>query len=327
MSNQSDDAAEAALLDDAPSNEEFRRDVLAGLRREPKTAPCKYLYDQRGSELFDRICEQPEYFNTRTETAIMERNVEDIDAALGARCAIIEYGSGSSIKTRILLDHLESPTAYVPIDISQEHLLASAEVIRERYPDLPVIPVCADYTRPFDLPDLPDATERRVVYFPGSTIGNFDPTYAVQFLRGMRDVAGPDGLLLVGAALKTDPDRLIPAYDDSAGVTAAFNLNLLQHINRELGADFDLQQFEHRAVWNEHASRIEMHLVSRRDQDVRIGEETVHFEPGESIHTENSYKYDLERFRALAAEAGLVDLRVWTDPEGLFSVHLLSASE
>jgi len=314
---------ELDLVDHEPEHETFLADVLQSLRRSPKELPCKYFYDEVGSAWFDRICELPEYYPTRTERSIMENEAAAMAEALGERCLLIEYGSGSSIKTRLLLDHLAKPAAYVPVDISRDHLMASATRLSDRYPGLEVLPVCADFTRDFSLPDPTRAESHRVVYFPGSTIGNFTRERAVALLAHMAEVCAPDGGCLIGADLIKDEDVLVRAYDDSAGVTAAFNENLLVRINDELGGDFDLDQFDHEARWNAAMSRIEMHLVSRRAQQVRIGGEVIAFAEGETICTEHSHKYSLEDFGKMAEEAGLRVEQVWTDPDDWFSVQLL----
>jgi L-histidine Nalpha-methyltransferase len=310
------------LCDLSPERERFLSDVLEGLARSAKTLPCKYFYDARGSALFDRICTLPEYYPTRTELAILRRHAPAMAAAIGPRCLLVEYGSGSSTKTRLLLDRLADPAAYVPVDISREHLLQSAAALAAHYPRLRVTPVCADFTRPFALPDVPDAA-RVVGYFPGSTIGNFAPADARKFLADIAEQCGPGGALLIGVDLTKPRSVLEPAYDDARGVTAEFNRNLLRRANRELGADFDLAAFDHRAFWNASLGRVEMHLVSRRDQVVRIAGRAIPFAKGESIHTENSHKYELAGFAALAAAAGFTVERVWTDDAELFSVQLL----
>ena len=308
----------------------FRRDVLAGLARAQKSIPCKYFYDERGSALFERITETEEYYPTRTELAIMEAYVGEMAEAIGPRAVLIEYGSGSSRKTRVLLDALDPGAhparglaAYVPIDISREHLLATADALRTAYSALPVLPVAADYTADFDLPDLPSHA-KRVVYFPGSTIGNFDRAQAANFLDHVAEVACDTertcGGLLIGVDLIKDRATLEAAYDDAAGVTTAFNLNLLDRINRELGGTFDTDAFRHRAVWNDEAERIETYLVSRRDQTARVDGVPFHFAEGEAVHTENSHKYTVESFARFAAEAGFVLRRHWTDADDLFSV-------
>jgi dimethylhistidine N-methyltransferase len=302
---------------------QFLADVLDGFSATRKTLPCKYFYDARGSELFDRICELPEYYPTRTETAILRDRIGEIAAVMPFGAALIEYGSGSSTKTRLLLDKLDDLAAYVPVDISGSHLLRSAWRLRARYPRLSVRPVCADFTQPFHLPDLDDRP--RVVFFPGSTIGNFGPEDAIDLLAGMAEVAVSGGGLLIGVDLLKSPDVLIPAYDDAAGVTAAFNLNLLARINRELSGTFDLDAFSHRAVFNADESRVEMHLVSEIEQVAEVGGTPFRFAEGETIHTENSHKYSRERFADLAARAGWRVEAVWTDPAELFSVQYLVA--
>ena len=309
---------------EATDRETFLDDVLTGLGQPQKAIPCKYFYDERGSVLFDRITETKEYYPTRTELAIMETYVAEMAALIGPRAALIEYGSGSSLKTRVLLDGLDDLAAYVPIDISQAHLLATAETLRAAYPGLPILPVAADYTADFALPDLSDA-RKRVVYFPGSTVGNFDQAQAADFLAHAAEVAcGEDGLcggLLIGVDLKKDRATLEAAYDDAAGVTAAFNLNLLQRINRELDGSFDINGFQHRAVWNEEVGRIETYLVSLRDQTVTVDGESFTFAEGERVHTENSHKYTVEGFARFAAEAGFALRHAWTDSDKLFSVQ------
>ena len=300
----------------------FLAETIEGLSQQPKTLPCKYFYDERGSALFEDICEQPEYYPTRTELGIMEEYASEMARALGAEVVLIEYGSGSSRKTRVLLEALENPAAYIPIDISKDALFPSAESIAKEYPKLAVLPICADYLSPIRLPEsIPDRS-RRAVYFPGSTIGNFVPEEALSFLQRMAEQAGTGGAVLIGVDLKKDAETLERAYDDKAGVTAAFNLNLLARINRELGGDFTLEDFRHEARWNKLKGRIEMHLVAKRDCEVRLGSERIVFKPSESIHTENSYKYEIPEFEALANRAGLRADRRWTDPEEKFSVQL-----
>jgi dimethylhistidine N-methyltransferase len=281
-----------------------------------------YFYDQAGSKLFDRICELEEYYPTRTEIAILNDSVGEICNALGPRVMLVEFGSGSSQKIRLLLDHLEDPAGYVPIDISKGHLMDAAAAIVRDFPGLEVRPVCADFTEPVPLPELEQRAERRIVFFPGSTIGNFEPDEARHLLESVREDCGPGGGLLIGVDLRKDPEILHAAYDDREGVTAAFNLNLLERINRELGADFRLEEFEHVARWDEAAGRVEMHLRARTDQMVRLDEHTWEFEQGETIHTENSHKWSVDGFAALAASAGLSMERVWTDADRMFSVHL-----
>lgn len=303
--------------------EQFLADALGGLRRPNKTLPCKYFYDSEGSKLFDQICELPEYYPTRTELGILRAHAGELAACLGPGALVVEYGSGSSVKTRLLLDRLERPAAYVPVDVSREHLLATALALRLDYPSLPVLPVCADFCAPFALPRLRRAPRRRAVYFPGSTIGNFSEAAAAALLAGIARLVGPGGALLVGADLVKDPRVLERAYDDAAGVTAAFNLNLLGRMNRELGADFDLRRFRHRAAWVPGPQRIEMHLVSEAPQVVHLGGTEIHFARGESICTEHSHKYTLPGFAALARRAGLIVRRVFTDRAQQFSVQYL----
>lgn len=313
---------ELELLDLEPRTDDLLAEVLAGLNEEPKLLPCKFFYDKRGSELFDAICELPEYYPTRTEMAIMADHVADMAAMIGPEALVIELGSGSSVKTHQLLDALDRPTGYVPIDISREHLLESAHRINAAFPGVEVLPVCADYLQDFDVPEPRREPRRRVVYFPGSTIGNFHRPEARRFLRRIAELAGPGGMLLIGVDLRKQRDVLIPAYDDAQGVTAEFNLNLLRRINRETDADFDLGAYEHRAVWDDEESRIEMHLVARSDQIVRLGGRMFTLGRGESIRTECSYKHTLAGFARLAS--GFAVDRVWTDGDARFSVQLLT---
>ncbi len=295
-------------------------------RRAPRLAhpkkelPCKYFYDEVGSALFEQITELEEYYPTRTELGIMERHAAEMAGLLGPRCLLIEYGSGSSLKTRRLLDRLREPAGYAPIDVSGEHLRRSARALGEEYPEIEVLPLCADFTRPLGLPACRKAAARRVVYFPGSTLGNFAPEAALALLRQTAVLCGRDGALLLGIDLQKDPRVIEAAYNDRRGVTAAFNRNILVRINRELGADFDIEQFAHRAFYNAAQGRIEMHLVSRRDQVVRVGGVPFFFAAGESIHTENSYKYSLPALADLAWAGGFAAERVWADEHQYFSV-------
>lgn len=310
------------LIDYHPSSDSFREDVIEGLGKTQKQLSPKYFYDERGSTLFDEITRLDEYYPTRTEAAIMRDHVDDMAEAVGPNAALVEYGSGSSEKTRILLNRMASALAgYIPVDISREHLVNAAQSIADAYPDLAVQPVCADYTSPFSLPDLAKEADRSVIYFPGSTIGNFNRDEATGFLRQMAKAAGPGGGLLIGVDLKKDPSILHAAYNDREGVTAEFNLNLLRRINRELGGDFDFRAFRHEAVWHPSPGRIEMHLVSEREQEVHIGEHTFSFEEGETIHTENSCKFSLDEFRRMARDAGFEIRSVWTDDNTLFSIQ------
>ncbi len=314
---------ELALTDLAPETETFLRDVLRGLRLTPKQLPCKYFYDEAGSALFDRICALPEYYPTRTELSIMERHAPEIAETLGEDVLLVEYGSGSSAKTRVLLDHLIKPAGYVPVDISREHLLASTEALKLRHPEIEMLPVCADFTEPFEVPTPSRADRHRVLYFPGSTLGNFTRARAITLLSQMAEACAPDGSCLIGIDRVKDVDVLVSAYDDAAGVTAAFNKNLLVRINQELGGDLDLDAFRHEARWNVEEARIEMYLVSTRRQTARIGGEEIAFEAGEDICTEHSHKYTPEGFAEMARAAGLEVTRSWTDPADWFSVQML----
>ncbi len=316
--------AAPTLHDLAPDETHFLEEVLAGLREPQKRIPCKYFYDARGSELFEQICRLEAYYPTRTELAIMQAHAGEMATLLGPGCLLIEFGSGSSRKTRLLLDRLEDPAGYVPVDISLEMLQRSAAALAADYRGLEVIPVRADYTHRFELPSVVRPVKRRAVYFPGSTIGNFPPREAREFLAEIAALVGDGGALLIGVDLRKSVAMLELAYDDPEGVTAAFNRNLLSRINRELGADFREDRFVHRALWNQTQGRVEMHLVSREPQSVRVGGERFSFAAGETIHTENSYKYRVEEFRALAAAGGFDLRRVWSDPERLFSVQYLT---
>ena len=307
----------------ANASDALTSDVLQGLKKEPKELSPVWFYDELGSFLFDNICELPEYYITRTELQIMHGHASEMAYAIGPEAALIELGSGTSMKTRLLLDRLESPVAYVPVDISREHLFTAAGSLAKDYPNLHIVPVCADFTQQFELPNFVRTAPRRVVYFPGSTIGNFERSQARELLVHMRDLVGKNGAVLIGTDLRKDPEVLERAYADAAGVTAEFNINALRHLNRELGANFDLDAFDHLAVWVEDASRIEMHLVSKRDQVVQIGGEKIRFQRGEYLRTECCHKYTLDTFNELAATAGLAVKRVWTDANRMFSVQLL----
>lgn len=307
------------------SKSRLRAEILRGLRKSPKELPSKYLYDEQGSQWFDRITQLEEYYPTRTETTIMENSIQEMVDIIGPNTLLIEYGSGSSVKTRTLLDHLKDPAGYVPIDISGEHLMASAEQIRSEYPDLEVLPVCADYTLSFEIPESSTPPVKRVVYYPGSTIGNFDPVPAQHFMEEIATVCGPGGALMIGVDLKKMPVVLHNAYNDHEGVTAAFNLNLLERINRELGGDFQMEHFKHYAFYNPLKGRIEMHIISLKEQTVHIDGVSIPFENGESIWTESSYKYNLKEFAELAETAGFEVEHVWTDDREWFSVQYLTA--
>lgn len=312
------------LHDLHPEPDDMFSEVIAGLRAEQKTLPCKYFYDAAGSRLFDRICELDEYYPTRTEIGILRQRAPEISRIVGEHVLVIELGSGSSTKTHGLLRALSSPAGYIPVDISREHLTAAAERIAREFPELPVWPVCADFNVEIDLPERGIDERQRLIFFPGSTIGNFDRTARLALLRRMADLCGEcGGRLLIGIDLVKDIARLESAYDDAGGVTAAFNRNLLHRINRELDSDFDPDRFMHRARYDVKESRIEMHLVSEIDQVVRIDGQTFRFERNESICTEHSYKFTVDGFEALAAEAGWMLERSWTDPEDLFATLLL----
>jgi L-histidine Nalpha-methyltransferase len=306
------------------STRQFRADVMRGLRARPRELPCKYFYDAVGSELFERITELDEYYPTRTELALMKQYAPEMASLLGCRCLLIEYGSGSSTKTRLLLDHLIDPAGYAPIDVSCQHLRRSAQVLGAEYPDIEILPICADFTRPLEAPVPRKPAARRAVYFPGSTIGNLTTDEAVALLRRTAGLCGRGGGMLLGADLRKDPHVLEAAYNDRQGVTAAFNRNLLVRINRELGGDFVVEQFAHRAFYNPAQGRIEMHLVSRCDQKVHIGDAEFLFAKGESIRTEYSHKYSLPCLRMLAEAAGFTVADVWTDELQYFSVLYLT---
>lgn len=312
-----------ALTDLHPATDTFLVDVHEGLAQAQKAIPAKYFYDARGSYLFDQITKLEEYYPTRTEMGIMKSHIDAMIERMGPRCLLVEYGSGSSLKTRILLDHLQQPAGYVPIDISKEHLLRSAETLALAYPGLPIRPICADYTTAFQLPDADGA--RPVVYFPGSTIGNFEPEEARAFLQRIVQIVGAGGGMLIGVDLRKEVHIIEAAYNDAEGVTAAFNKNVLARINSELGGTFDLNCFRHHAFFNATHSRIEMHLESLGDQCVRVADRYFPFRYGETILTEYSYKYTLEAFASLAASAGFEVEKVWMDEDHLFSVQYLVA--
>jgi L-histidine N-alpha-methyltransferase len=305
----------------APGEESFRDAVLKGLSGSKKSIPCKFLYDARGSALFEEICGLPEYYPTRTEIRILADNAEEIAAQMGPHARLIEFGSGGSHKVRILLEALDRPAAYVPVDISGEHLREAAAGLAGDFPTLPVIAVCADYTRLFPVPPLPGPHGKRVGFFPGSTIGNFEPEAAESFLRNCARILGPGGEMLIGVDLKKDAAVLDAAYNDRAGVTAAFNLNLLERVNRELDGDLDLDRFEHLAFYSAAEGRVEIYIRSLAGQRARIAGRPFAFAAGELIHTEYSYKYAVGEFRELAARAGFRPIDTWTDAARLFSVH------
>jgi dimethylhistidine N-methyltransferase len=293
----------------------------------PKQLPCKYFYDARGSELFDGICQLDEYYLTRSELAIMEKFAPEMGAQIGPGAMLIEYGSGSSVKTRYLLDALPDGVAYVPVDISGQHLQQTARELARDYPRIEILPVCADFTRHFSLPVSKRAPTHAAVYFPGSTIGNFLPSQAAGLLARIARLCGKDGGLLIGIDLKKEPGIIEAAYNDRLGVTAQFNLNLLRRINHELQTDFDVSRFSHQARYNSELGRIEMYLVSSEAQAVSIGGETIAFGAGETICTEYSHKYTVEEFVAIAGAAGLELHQKWTDEKRYFAVLHLAVAE
>ena len=309
------------LQDQKPEPADFYREVIAGLKQRPKRIPPKFFYDDDGSRLFDSICEQPEYYPARVETGMLAQYADEIAELTGVGCCLIEPGSGSCKKVRLLLDALR-PSHYIPMDISCAHLQEAAGYIAEEYPWLDVRTVCADITRTVELPCIPEQAAR-VVFYPGSSIGNFEPLEAVDFLAALAEVAGPGGGLLIGVDLEKESSVLDSAYNDANGITADFNLNLLSRINRELDGDIDIDTFRHHAFYNEAEGRIEMHLVSECMQTLRIDGHSYEFSAGESIHTENSYKYTTSGFRALAEQAGFISEAIWLDDEELFSLHFL----
>lgn len=316
-------APKVELQDIAPEREEFAREVVEGLSRPNKSLPCKYFYDERGAALFEEICGVEEYYLTDADLEIMERHAAEMGDFVGPGAFLVEYGSGSGLKTRHLLEHLHSPTAYVPVDISREQLARTAESLAEDFPHIRVLPVCTDYTTPFTLPRIDPAPTRSVAFFPGSTIGNFEIAAAEKFLRHIARTCGAGGGLIIGVDLKKDPGILEAAYNDFRGVTAAFNLNLLARINRELDGNFDLENFSHVAIFNDQHSRIEMHLESRVEQAATVAGKRFEFGAGERICTEYSYKYDPAHFAAMAGRAGFEVEKVWTDRAERFSVQYL----
>ena len=303
----------------------FLDDVVEGLRAAHKSLPCKYFYDQEGSRLFDAICELEEYYPTRTELGLLQHHGSDIAALAGEGIELIELGCGSLQKIRVLLSAMTQLEHFVPIDISREHLLASAQKLSEDFPSLTISPLCADYTQPLQL-DNPQGVHKRVGFFPGSTIGNFTREEAVDFLQIIAGILGAGGELIIGVDLKKEHDVLHAAYNDSQGITADFNLNILRRINRELGGQFDVSAFRHRAEYSDGPGRIEMHLESLKDQTVTLGDETFSFLKGEQIHTENSHKYSIEEFVSLARQAGFELMECWRDENDLFSVHYLQVT-
>ena len=307
-------------------NNEFLTDVIDGLNQKPKTLKPKYFYDNRGAELFTEICKTPEYYPTRTEIEILKLNAKDIASEIGDNVALIEYGSGALEKIQILLNVLENPAGIIPVDISKDQLIEATAELQTMYPDLKIIPIPADFTKPISIPKLSPAPANRVAFFPGSTIGNFEPDLAISFLQGVTDTIGPGGLLLIGFDLKKQTETLVAAYDDKAGITETFNKNILHRINTELGGNFDIQSFKHIARYNEKEGRIEMHLESQTNQSVSIKNTVFQFMEKETIHTENCYKFTETDFKVLASKAGLSPVKAWNDNRRYFAVMLLRAS-
>ncbi|NNC64376.1 MAG: L-histidine N(alpha)-methyltransferase [Gammaproteobacteria bacterium] len=297
------------------------REIVEGLSQSRKTISPKYFYDERGSRLFDKITELPEYYLTDAELEIMQASVDEMAERIGKTASLIELGSGSSLKTRVLLENLDELAAYVPVDISEEHLFTSAQKLRAEFPGLDIRPVVADFTKTFSLPTPTIMPIKNVVYFPGSTIGNFEHDVAMDLLRVMYEEAGEKGALLIGVDLQKDPDVIDRAYNDSAGVTAEFNLNMLRHLNKSYGANFDLDSFEHSAIYDEDRGRVVIELISQAEQTVEVGDTEIELQDGETILTEYSHKYTLEGFAEMAHDAGFTVEKVWTDSDRLFSVQ------
>jgi dimethylhistidine N-methyltransferase len=315
-----------ALLQRSPATLGFLAETLVGLSKSPKELLCKFFYDDRGAKLFQKICELPEYYITRTELGILRLRGAEIAEALGPNIELIGLGTGAGTKTKILLEELPDPSVYIPIDISQEQLRKSTERFRKLLPKLEILPIAADYLAPFELPLPRKPSSRSIVYFPGSTIGNFEPVAAIKFLRRLSDLCGTDGGLLIGVDLQKDPRIIEAAYNDSQGVTADFNLNLLVRANRELGANFDLNNWRHRAIYDRSDGRVEMYLISQIDQRVRIDDREFHFSANEKVLTEYSYKHTPEGFAALAGQAGFRFEQLWTDDARLFGVFYFSVA-
>jgi dimethylhistidine N-methyltransferase len=311
-----------------PAASDLLADIIAGLSSDPRALPCKYFYDERGAALFQKICELPEYYITRTEIDILDRYRAEIASQLGPNIELIGLGTGAGTKTRILVEALLTPAAYIPVDISEKQLRKSSALFRKIFPNLEILPVCADYLQAVTLPSPRHKAVRNVVYFPGSTIGNFEPKEALEFLGRIANVSGRGGGLLIGVDLQKDQNVIEAAYNDKAGVTAEFNLNLLAHINRGTGANFVLSRWQHRAIYNAEAGRIEMYLISAIDQTVQIQDREFGFRAGGKILTEHSYKHAPEGFIALARQAGFDFVKLWTDDARLFGVfYFVTASE
>ncbi len=309
--------------DHQPKLESLRDAVIEGLSKQPMAIHSKFFYDQRGAELFEEICTLDEYYPTRTEIGLLEDIADEIADLAGPDCHLIEFGSGASVKVRTLLEALDEPKSYVPIDISREALLSAAEGVAKEFEEIPVVAVCADYTEPMKLPELDDGP--RLGFFPGSTIGNFTPKESVDFLSTAAD-ALDGGAMLVGVDLKKDEDTLNAAYNDARGVTAEFNRNLLHRINRELGSDFDPDGFQHSAVYRHDKGCVETHLVCERPQTVDVCGQSFPFDVGDKIHTENSHKYSVGEFQDIARASGFKPRQVWVDGNDMFSIHYLDAA-
>lgn len=315
------------LYDFHPKLESFRDEVIFGLSKVPKQLPSKFFYDSKGSELFNQICELEEYYPTRTELSIFEKYKEEIRELVGKNALVIEYGSGGSQKIRLLLDMLDKPLAYMPIDISKDYLFDDAKILAKDYPALEIIAVCADYTKALSLPEVDVKFAKKFVFFPGSTIGNLDHEEAKNLLINTANILNLGDGLLIGVDLKKDTNILNAAYNDQKGITSEFNLNLLVRINNNLSANFDLANFSHKAFYNEEKGRIEMHIISLKNQSILIDNIEFQLKENENIHTENSYKYEIKEFQDLAKQAGFTPTKVWTDPSKLFSVHYLSVKK
>lgn len=316
------------VLDLEPVNADFLAEVIGGLSSSPRTLPCKFFYDERGADLFQKICELPEYYITRTETELLRRTAPEISESIGENAALIGFGTGAGIKTRMLLEQLQNPIAYIPVDISKQRLIDSAIELSHAMPALEILPVCADYLQELQLPKPLRKPDHVAVFFPGSTIGNLEPHVAQDFLSRVCRLCGQSGGLIIGVDLQKSREILEAAYNDTAGVTAEFNLNLLARANRELGANFDLARWKHSAIYNEKEGRIEMRLTSEGEQTVRVGGRQFSFSDGEKIITEFSYKHTIDGFTRLAASAGFREAsRVWTDPAKMFAIFHFAVAE
>ncbi len=304
------------------TQDDILEEVTEGLTNNQKRLPSKLFYDEKGSALFDQICELDEYYPTRTEIEIMKDNITEMSALLGEGTMLVELGSGSSLKIRLLLDNIPGLAGYIPVDISTEHLIQSSKILEKDYPHLDIFPLAADYTKDFELPEIDKPFDHKAVYYPGSTIGNFEPQEAKEFLKRIAKICGSNGGLIIGVDLRKDTKTIEAAYNDKKGITAEFNLNMLERLNEELGADFDTNLFRHFAFFNDKESRIEMHLISQVNQKIRLDGTTINFEMGESILTEYSYKYTLKSFAELASDNFDVK-KVWTDKNNLFSIQYL----